>query len=649
MEVVLNAVSSSGSRANGLLSCSSINYLISFQPSGRSIYQIDLVPTVAFSLGIPIPFSSLGMVIPEVFLPHLPGSTHHQADQETPAVNGYEGRVTPEFLTVLKINAQQLQLYLSTYIQYSHDFPSKVFQLLEDKLSHAIQLHEAIQIQKDGRIMQKDLTDAANAYVQYMKDVKAMCQSVWAKFDDSSINKGLFLLSLSFCVTVVSLLDIEQSVRSMKKSAPTGFSISTVLSLGSILVERNQLELSLNGLILVVISLFFYSLTIISLLYLWDAGRKSLNWMKLRVSWQNIYSFGGHVSFVNVLAIVITLLYSISLLSNSFIVYEGDMLVFFVQTMAVCFAMGKLRREFLESKRQRNAVQHLSKRTLKTLAPFVLLMVCVRATKLFHSCRDSQDGCEPTTFTLALPTASELLGGTLAKCRFLVSCLAFGAVPLTLAVFLSRSKAARLLNVWLVNCVKFGYPAAVLCVSGFWAIQALSQSTLEALPHWQHVVLPRVVYCIAIAAIALCLCTPFKKHAKTLVCEDSNMPDTYMDEVETARTVLTDHEINKQNTRQRNPAVSDASDHPPQTWAVSGPQPATPTALIPPILLVAVWIPTVMLLNDGIALSSVLMAGEIALFVTSLERSKEGYFKLSMPCIVRLGALRLSIARTQKS
>ena len=570
------------------------------------------------------------MVIPEVFLPYLPG---HRADSEPPVENGYEGRVTPEFLTALKINAEQLQLYLATYVQYSDDFPSKVYQLLEEKLHRAIHLHEAIQIQRDGRIMQEDLTDAASAYVQYMKDVKAMCQSVWAKFDGTSINKGLFLLTLSVCVTILSLLNVEQSVRSLKKSARTGFSIGTMLSFGSVLLERNQLELSLNGLTLVIMPLSFYSLTIISLLYLWNVGYKSLNWLRFVTSWRNISSFVVRVSFVNAVAIVTMLLYSISLLSNSFIVYEGDMVVFFVQTMAACFAMGKLRREFLESKWQRNAPQHLTKRILKTFAPFVLLMVCVRATKLFHSCRDSQDGCESTTFILALPTASEFVGGTLAKCRFLVSCLAVGSVPLTLAVFLSRNRATRLLNAWLVTGVQFGYPAAVLCMAGFWALQALSQSRLEGLPHWQHVVLPWAVYCIAITAIGFCVIKPFKKHAKTLVCEDSSTPDTYTDEIETARTVpLTEVNVDKQSTRSRKPDVFGASsdrDHPPQNLGVIGPQPGIPTTLILPILLVAVWIPTTMLLNDGIALSSVLMMAQVALFVTSLERSKEGYFMLS--------------------
>ena len=600
-------------------------FLSYLQPSGRSVYQIDLVPTVAFSLGIPIPFSNLGMLIPEVFLPHHSDNLHAGS-----AVNGYEGRVSPEFLTALDINARQLQLYLATYIQHSNDFPHNVYEDLEGKLGHAVRLHEAIQNQRDGKAAQKDLTNTATAYVEYMKDVKTMCQSVWAKFDNTPINKGLLHLTLSVCITLISLLDVEHSVHSMQKSVSTGFSIGTVLGLGSVLVEHNQLEFGLNDLVLVIITLLFYSLTISSLLYLWNFRKKLFNILQFVLSWRNILLFISHITFIDILAIVITLLYSVSLLSNSFIAYEGDVVIFFVQTMAVCFAVIKLKQEFQESKEQRATPQHLVKRILKTVTPFVLLMVCVRATKLFHSCRDLQVGCEPTTFILALPTASELLGGALSKCRFLLSCLAIGSVPLTLAVCLHRNKTTWYLNTWLVTIVKFGSPIAVLCVVGFWAIQTFSQSLLEALPHWQHVILPRTVYCFALTTVTLCVLQPFKKRAKALVCEDSNVLDTYMDEVETARTDLP-AEANKQSARLRKPDVSDISssffNHPPRNLGVIGPQHRNLVAFVLFILLIAIWLPITMILNDGLALSSVLTVAQIVLCITALERSNSGKFR----------------------
>ena len=47
----------------------SMNHYLIFQENAgpQKISQIDLVPTISLLLGIPIPFSNLGMVIPELF------------------------------------------------------------------------------------------------------------------------------------------------------------------------------------------------------------------------------------------------------------------------------------------------------------------------------------------------------------------------------------------------------------------------------------------------------------------------------------------------------------------------------------------------------------------------------------------------------
>ena len=40
-----------------------------FPPLHRPVRQVDLVPTLSLLMGVPIPFSNLGMVIYEVFSP----------------------------------------------------------------------------------------------------------------------------------------------------------------------------------------------------------------------------------------------------------------------------------------------------------------------------------------------------------------------------------------------------------------------------------------------------------------------------------------------------------------------------------------------------------------------------------------------------
>ena len=53
-----------------------------------SVRQIDFVPTLSLLMGVPIPFSNLGMVIPDLFL-HCPyAGTHcHSVEMVSYLVN----------------------------------------------------------------------------------------------------------------------------------------------------------------------------------------------------------------------------------------------------------------------------------------------------------------------------------------------------------------------------------------------------------------------------------------------------------------------------------------------------------------------------------------------------------------------------------
>ncbi|KAK7679036.1 hypothetical protein QCA50_017980 [Cerrena zonata] len=60
----------------------------------RSVQQIDLVPSLSLLLGLPIPFNSLGTIIPELF---------------------WKGRTSTSFEHALKINGAQVKRYLDAY------------------------------------------------------------------------------------------------------------------------------------------------------------------------------------------------------------------------------------------------------------------------------------------------------------------------------------------------------------------------------------------------------------------------------------------------------------------------------------------------------------------------------------------------------
>ena len=76
-------------------------YYISFQNKNYHIAQVDFVPTIALLLGLPIPFSNLGTVVPELFN-HCPWWEK----------NGTKIQQIYHSIEALRLNAHQIRTYI---------------------------------------------------------------------------------------------------------------------------------------------------------------------------------------------------------------------------------------------------------------------------------------------------------------------------------------------------------------------------------------------------------------------------------------------------------------------------------------------------------------------------------------------------------
>ena len=585
------------------------------------------------TLGIPIPFSSLGMIIPEVFLPYQ-GSDSKISDDFLN--DGYSGQVTMDFLVALQENALQLQKYLMTYTKLSDDFPSDVFQSLQSNLNRALKLHKGMVEREDIKPSQEELTDTAAAYVGYMKGVKVMCQSIWAKFDDVSITEGLVLLLLSVVLVPLMLTDIEFSASTLREALPygaiCGLGVTAVLTLFSNVI---QLELTFSGIVSLVLNLSLYSLAATILIFILFTSSAIFQSLKDMLHRQRFLSFVNRLSVLQLLSIVITVLYGVAMLSNSFVLYEADMVNFFLQSLLVCFAIRSLQVEFSSDT---NLLVTLRKATLirvaRTAAPHIGAMVCVRLVKIFYACRDLQvqDGCVATTFIHALPVAYEFLGEWLAYSRMALSCAAVLSVPIGFLLFVRRNTGARCLNQWLLYVTRYGFLFAVLCVCGFWMLLCLPQTDLEELAPWKHVTLPRIVYLISTAAMVLCIVMPFKRVGKVLTMNCEENPTNLNDGARNEPNFPNETEIQGPRLRRLNLRDSQPDDRLSQDTINHVLRPSL-TALIPLtnlFLLVALWIPVALLLNDGVALSAVIMAVQVALTIKGLKDKESGTLNLHL-------------------
>ena len=589
------------------------------------MYQIDLVPTTALAVGLPIPFSNLGSLIPEVLLPYKETENESNGtNKESSVGNGYGDRVTMEFLEALRTNADQIHTYLTKYAEYSQDFPSATFHLLKEQYSSVLSQHKQLIKLLESRRSQQNLTSIASGYLAYMREAKNMCQSVWAKFDDVPMIKGLIILLLAVVVTPLMLLDVGESFSSLHLSCP-GLKMGLILALLSPLLAR--VEMSLFGVLVLLLNFFFLYLTATLLVFVWKFKGMALRSLA-GIKWPSL----SEINFIRALAVLLLVLHAVSMLSNSFILYEADMLAFFIQSLVVCFALRALSLEFSE---QRILGSQLSYSTLsKKVLPHVLLLFCIRLSKIFYACRDLQiqDGCEFTSFIMPLASAAEHLG-LLSNVRFVASISALLSVPGGVLVALWWTGYSRHLSLALVITTHVGLPLSVVGVVWHWTVVSLPHDTFLSLPYWQHITPPWVVYTSCTAIAILCVAYPYRLHFLSVMnSEDSVVGEAASlseeDPLSTSKVISEPlweaGGVDIQPRQRKKYRGLNINDQGVEVKAPVGLSASIQVAVVTGIQLTALWIPIAMLLNDGIALSATLTAAEMILALSLLQQSEKG-------------------------
>lgn len=125
------------------------------------VAQVDLVPTLALSLGVPVPFSSLGKVMEDVLV--TSGMSAGEAEKQR-----HLG---------LRLNVQQVKRYLTAYRELGNSYPQDLWRKLE--------LLEGTASSAGGERM---------AFSEYLSLAKLMCEEIWARFDVQEMLSGLCLM-----------------------------------------------------------------------------------------------------------------------------------------------------------------------------------------------------------------------------------------------------------------------------------------------------------------------------------------------------------------------------------------------------------------------------------------------------------------------
>jgi len=478
-----------------------------------------------------------------------------------------------------------------------------------------------------------------------------MCSRVWAKFDETPIQLGLFLLAVSVAVSSIMLLDSRESANIIVSSLPIGGIAGAIV--GLIWLIFASIEFSLHGLTTALLNFAFAGLLSILAVFL----------VKFRfVLFKYFYYlldivFKGTLSeilmkleFIPILAVVLSLFHAVSLSSNSFVLYEADMLAFFIQSMVFYMGFQAIQSIFVKTRRDSGPSM---RSVLVTLAPYVAIMACVRLSKLFYSCRDLQlqDGCVSFSFIQGLTSAGDTLG-RLANWRLAASCLAVVAVPLGFMLLLRFTGVQSVMSKRLAFACEVGLALTVLCVVVHWNLQNPAHSFRWALLPWQRTVPPLTAYVVTTVVVLTAVLWPFKRH---VVNHFTSEYTNYRGDQEVKVKPMAGagyepavrpprEEFGRDTLRQRAEILakdavphynSEGAKEKEKNGTLSGATVSEATvsvATVVGVVQVAVWVPLAMLLNDGIALSALLTATEILCALIIFRKHRPGTVNTYLLC-----------------
>ncbi|KAL8863453.1 MAG: hypothetical protein Q9178_000134 [Gyalolechia marmorata] len=318
----------------------------------RPVAQIDLVPTLALLLGLPIPFNNLGSPISEAFV------GPNQPDWE-------------KLASVNALSAGQIQRYQHAY-SAARGLSKDVFLVAHTLWAIAMDMWRGAlkNTAPNAEVFQ--------AFVRYQAENLRVCRSLWARFDVPSMIYGIFLLGCALAIL------------SCYARAPTPFRAED-----SPLFLRQIMIYAAFGLALgFSIGLTSSSPGILDTSLLGAAGGSIVGFVYTNLEIPSGYPLPFPNSTLGWLSVLLTVLQAIGFASNSFTIWEDDILLLFLATFAVMSLATSIRQQAAEN------------RALGIIQSSFFL-VLTRIASLSRLCREEQmPYCRSTYYSSATSSTS---------------------------------------------------------------------------------------------------------------------------------------------------------------------------------------------------------------------------------------------------
>lgn len=442
------------------------------------VAQIHLVPTLAYLLGVPIPFGNLGAILPDVI---YPAHDHNQIVNLLHMVEQF------------RVNALQVHDYLNQYSQETHqlDFSKdkldpitqhlynaeKIMLELTQKAEFPILTEPATKItEQDFLVYGKQLENAILEYDAFLISTIKYCEAIWAQFDTGCMFIGILILA---CSTAASLWLMKYSPGiTYKKAAMVGVPVFTA--------------------VVFIAYLRYTALSRLALTMGWFEKMEHIDWlstalvlsvfcvslcMKQYGQAQNFQPFWYTCDWY--LILIADIAQSFTLGSNSYVIWEDRGTRYTLATLTVCWALRNL-----------ISTPALTKEKLTQAMIYPsLFLTLVRITSLTGHCREEQ-----------FPDCNYIHSSVLEFGTNTLGLISFAIVALTFVMIIYFShmflESKMIAGLYLVN----GSIAISRLIQETYLKNALVDktfSTFVLVQKLMDVYLPRAVYGICLLGTAL--------------------------------------------------------------------------------------------------------------------------------------------------
>ncbi|KAK4169250.1 GPI ethanolamine phosphate transferase 3 [Cladorrhinum sp. PSN259] len=401
----------------------------------RPVNQIDLVPTLALMLGIPIPFNSLGRPIEEVFA-------------------GARGNAWNVLAAAERIAAAGIKRYQASY------FKARGIEQSSAPGSPADLWNKAEALVPAGK--KQDWPAVHSAFAAYQTETLHRCKVLWARFDVKSMITGVVIMAFGLFALIAYIskgADDEDAVDDPELDAA-----EKSLQLHGIKAEGEAAAAeSLEKRLVFAALLGWFPGFFGGMLHAYLAG--SGDWYRgaalaalTSLATVTVSLYEARETFYNILpkslwgwmAVAFTVSQSVGFASNSYTIWEDSMLMFFMTTFGLVSALSALR---LPSKAERYMSIYHS-------VIFVLLGRLASGSKL---CREEQmPYCTSTYYASATSSTSAIW-------QLVIPFLVCVILPSIVKAFMQPTKSYEGLA---PNWVGYVFRVGLLMSALYWVLDA---------------------------------------------------------------------------------------------------------------------------------------------------------------------------------